>query len=80
MAEFASNSELTVEEGIALMVETDLLASFKWMKNLSKYTNDMYKLANPRYQELLRENDDLKTELKALSRALKQLINIVETE
>ena len=34
MAEFASNSELTVEEGIALMVETDLLASFKWMKNL----------------------------------------------
>jgi len=80
MAEFASNPELTVEDGVALMVETDLLASFKWMKNLSKYTNDMYKLANPRYQELLRENDDLKTELKALSRALTQLINIVESE
>lgn len=80
MAEFASNPELTVEEGVALMVETDLLASFKWMKNLSKYTNDMYKLANPKYQDLLRENDDLKTELKALSRALKQLINIVESE
>ena len=80
MDEFASNVELTVDEGVAMMVETDLLASFKWMKNLSKYTNDMYKLANPRYQELLRENDDLKTELKALSRALKQLIGIVESE
>ena len=80
MDEFISNPELTVDDGIALMVETDLLASFKWMKNLSKYTNDMYKLANPRYQELLREDDRLKTELKHLKRALEQLINIVESE
>ena len=78
MEQFALNPELTVEEGVGLMVETDLLASFKWMKNLSKYTNDLYKLANPRYQSLLRVDDDLKTELKHLKRALEQLINIVE--
>lgn len=80
MNEFSSNPDLTVEDAIALMVETDLLASFKWMKNLSKYTNDMYKLANPKYQELLRDDDDLKTELKALSRSLTQLINIIESQ
>ena len=80
MDEFASNPDLTVEEGVAMMVENDLLASFKWMKNLSKYTNDLYKLANPKYQLLLRDDDDLKTELKALKRALTQLIDIVESE
>lgn len=80
MSKFHSNSDLTVEEGIALMVETDLLASFKWMKNLSKYTNDMYSLANPKYQGLLIEDENLKTELKALNRALTQLIRIVDSE
>ena len=71
--------KLTVEEGVALMVETDLLASFKWMKNLSKYTNDLYKLANPKFQVLLLEDEELRTELKAFKRALEQLINIVES-
>ena len=61
------------------MVETDLLASFKWMKNLSKYTNDLYKLANPKFQVLLLEDEELRTELKAFKRALEQLINIVES-
>lgn len=79
MSEFKKNTDLTVEEGVALMVETDLLASFKWMKNVSKYTNDLYKLANPKYQSLLLENEELRTELKAFKRALEQLINIVES-
>ena len=49
------------------------------MKNLSKYTNDLYKLANPKFQVLLLEDEELRTELKAFKRALEQLINIVES-
>lgn len=80
MEAFSSNPDLTVEEGISMMVETDLLASFKWMKNLSKYTNDLYQLSNPTYQALLQEDDETKTKLKALKRALEQLINIIDSE
>ena len=80
MNEFANNSNLTVEDGISLMVETDLLASFKWMKNLAKYTNDLYTLSNPNYQSLLRGDEDTKTKLRAMRRALDQLINIIDSE
>ena len=62
----ANNSNLTVEDGISLMVETDLLASFKWMKNL-EYTNDLYTLSNPKYQSLL-PDEDTKTKLREIYR------------
>ena len=76
--EFKTNSEMTVEQGVERIVEEDLLVSFKWMKNIDKYVNDMYTLSAPNYQRMLINDADTISRLRSLKRAITQLLDIVE--
>ncbi|MBJ03831.1 MAG: hypothetical protein CMB65_03955 [Euryarchaeota archaeon] len=79
LGEFKSDPTMSVEQACQRVLEEDLLASFKWMKHLNKYTDDLYKLSNPTYQAMLATDNDLKTSLKSLKRALDQVTDIIDT-
>ena len=78
--EFKEDESMTVEQGVQLLVQQDLLASFKWMKNLERFTSDVYKLMDPKFQDMLNSDPDVLTNIKALRKALDNLINLRDIE
>ena len=74
---FKEDETMTVEQGVQMLVEQDLLASFKWMKNLQRFTSDIYTLMDPKYQEMLKSDPDLQTNVKSFRNALNNLIELV---
>ena len=80
MNSFKEDEEMTVLDGCDMLVEMDLLASFKWMKHLTTYTSDIYKLMDPTYQSMLKDDSTLRTNIKALKVALSNIIDLVEDD
>jgi hypothetical protein len=80
MDSFKEDEEMTVLDGCEMLVELDLLASFKWMKHLTSYTSDIYKLMDPTYQSMLKDDNTLRTNIKALKVALSNIIELVEDD
>jgi len=80
MDSFKEDKEMTVLDGCDMLVEMDLLASFKWMKHMTTYTSDIYKLMDPKYQTMLKDDSTLRTNIKALKVALSNIIELVEDD
>ena len=75
---FKEDETMTVEQGVQLLVQQDLLASFKWMKNLPRFTSDIYMLMDPKFQEMLKSDSEMQTNIKSLRNALNNLIELVD--
>ena len=80
LKEFIDDEEMTVNEGVNRVIETELTESFKWMKQLPKYTSDIYKLMDPRFQKMIDDDPGLLTQIKALRKSLNSLIQLVDGE
>ncbi|MFL2946804.1 MAG: hypothetical protein ACJZ4J_01370 [Candidatus Poseidoniales archaeon] len=80
MAEFKDNPNMTIESGVSRIYEEDLLASFKWMKNIDRYVQDLYTLLAPKYQVMLMDDVDTQNKLKRLNRATAGLLGRIDDD